>query len=440
MCSLKLLLITINTFVASGNQCIRSYLNHTIHYISNNISNDSSIRYLGLRSSTIECQNSCRDLNYLCDTSTDNILARENATIAFDNATCEIKISDVGTSSFGTTLIITDNITSNEYIIEVEFTANNGYSIWDEAGVSWRGTTDVSNLYSYWFGTIASTIFVEQCYVGYNDPLQSNKYIALGYISCTTPARGTKSVIRVHINGLTFTTYSEGEEVYSDTMQLDSNWPNARYAAIWIVSLDVTFHSFKMIFPNPMDNNDELICAAYIYDTVDGYCYGYYGDDYNAIETSVSLDPQSDSGIIYDSDICPTADPPSQIPSVSPTDEHSLLIARQASISPMTTTYIGVMTSLLSDTQTRASEPLDMLILGFIVLCSAPCVAVIIFLFWTLKMKRVSEVDMNANNKRSANVLQYEDMVNVQQNETAANIAPDEFEVIGEEVGEGTVQ
>eukprot|EP01083_Nonionella_stella_P087000 241883_1 len=172
-------------------------------------------------------------------------------------------------------------------------------------------------------------------------------------------------------------------------MQLGSDWPVERYAGIWMEYIDVTLHSFKMIFPNPMDNQDELFCSAYLYDQVDGHCYGYYGDDY----TSLSLDPSSqyDSGILYDSITCPpqptppptlypsrqpsaspnvppTHDPspqpsasPSQIPSVPPTDKNTILIAHdlltttsaQTTISPMIATH---MTGITAFTGLGASE------------------------------------------------------------------------------------
>eukprot|EP01083_Nonionella_stella_P141283 435002_1 len=310
-----------------------------------------------------------------------------------------------------------------------------------------------------------------------------------------------------------------------------TDWPNERYAAIWVVSLDVTFHSFKMIFPDPMDNTDELRCSAYLYDSIDGHCYGYYGDDYNVIQQSLSLDPQSkyNSAVLYDSETCPplpTAGPsaypssqpsaspsqlpsvspsqiaseipsaspsqipsvspsqiasaspseipsalpsqipsvspsqiasaspseipsalPSQIPSVSPSQEPSLLVAHhrlnttQASAStlPMTTTHMTVMTSLGSDrsTQTRAFESSYVFVVILAVLCSVVCVVAI-------KMKgqkRVSEklkVNMNANAKIDGVIIIKIDGVKI--DGTTGNIAPDEFEVIGEEVGEGTAQ
>eukprot|EP01083_Nonionella_stella_P165775 552488_1 len=142
---------------------------------------------------------------------------------------------------------------------------------------------------------------------------------------------------------------------------------------------------------------------------------------------------------------------PSQIPSVSPSQVPSLLVAHHrlnttqasASTSPMTTTHMTVMTSLGSDrsTQTRAFESSYVFMVILAVLCLFVCVV-------TIKMKgqkRVSEklkVNMNANAKIDGVIIIKidGDMLNVQQNGTTGNIAPDEFEVIGEEVGEGTAQ
>eukprot|EP01083_Nonionella_stella_P083321 230341_1 len=101
--------------------CIRSYSDHFIDYILQNINTDSSIIDLGHKISTEQCQNSCINLNYLCDFSIDNVFDNAGkSNWGFDSQTCITTVSDAA----NTGLAMTSDLVSDEYIIDVQLTVD----------------------------------------------------------------------------------------------------------------------------------------------------------------------------------------------------------------------------------------------------------------------------------------------------------------------------
>eukprot|EP01083_Nonionella_stella_P287112 977272_1 len=302
-CLMRLTLFTILIDVLSG-FCIQSHPDSTITFISNNINSDSSIRYLGTTSSATNCQNSCQDFNYLCDTSSSNVI--DSGDITFDNANCEIICGVTGDAY----IVITDDLVSSEYIIDVELTISQG----EEAGMFWKSNADgdgsdiSSNYRDYYFGIDpTSDIGV----TGYDEPTYNilDKHDA-------TMSLGTRYTIRSHVHDRGFTNYVNGQTHYSSSSsQIPSSWTDS-YAGLYLWDVDdVTYHSFKITFPDASDNSDEMVCAAYLYDTNNDNCYGYYGTNYAQLESTISSNSRYDSAIIY-SDTCPN---PTKKPTPNPT-------------------------------------------------------------------------------------------------------------------------
>eukprot|EP01083_Nonionella_stella_P203404 742201_1 len=313
------LLSTVLAITRSASPCIRSYTDHTINYISNNMNIDSDITYLGHKTSANDCQNSCSDFNYLCGTSSANIGLQDGATIVFDSDNCAIEIyGDADNKS--PKLTITEDLKASEYIIEVELTMHVGY----EAGFWFKANNDMSNHWDYWVGMDPGDSGGSQVIAGWDE---GSAYEELLKTDNYGPSFNTRTTVSAHIDGNNLKTYFEDSgtmktQHYSGTMKTDSRF--AGYAGLWTYEMDATYHSFKIAFPDTNDNADETFCASYLYDKSNSECYGYYGNNYDAIETSLASDTQQiyDSAILYHSGICPsigTTPQPSPLPTKRPT-------------------------------------------------------------------------------------------------------------------------
>eukprot|EP01083_Nonionella_stella_P164215 542893_1 len=313
------LLSTVLAITRSASPCIRSYTDHTINYISNNMNIDSDITYLGHKTSANDCQNSCSDFNYLCGTSSANIGLQDGATIVFDSDNCAIEIyGDADNKS--PKLTITEDLKASEYIIEVELTMHAGY----EAGFWFKANNDMSNQWDYYVGMDPGDSGGSQVIAGWDE---GSAYEELLKTDNYGPSFNTRTTVSAHIDGNNLKTYFEDSATmktqhYSGTMKTDSRF--AGYAGLWTYEMDATYHSFKIAFPDTNDNADETFCASYLYDKSNSECYGYYGNNYDAIETSLASDTQQiyDSAILYHSGICPsigTTPQPSPLPTKRPT-------------------------------------------------------------------------------------------------------------------------
>eukprot|EP01083_Nonionella_stella_P307080 1077959_1 len=319
-----LLFFVIIITISNANQCIRSHSDYTIDYISNNANTDSSIRYLGTQSSTIDCQNSCRDLNYLCDTSSSNVFVNDFKP-QFNNESCSITYAWPSYDSTST-VFLTSDLIAKEYILDASLTVTAGR----EAGVLWKSNFKENDDYlDYYFGfDVADNIVVSAQTKGHSNPT----WVVLDSASVSLE-HNTRYNLTVHVKNTAFTTYLNGEEYYdasSDNHAIDKAIFTGSCAGMYCYRSDVVFHSFTMRFPDATDNQDELSCAAYMYDKVDGHCYGYYGDNYALIETSLSKDTEykHDSAVLYNRVTCaPTIAPttPSRTPTLPPSLKPSLL-------------------------------------------------------------------------------------------------------------------
>eukprot|EP01083_Nonionella_stella_P161176 527563_1 len=300
--------------------CIRSYSDHFIDYILQNINTDSSIIDLGHKISTEQCQNSCINLNYLCDFSIDNVFDQEGAASDWqiDSQTCTITVP----SGSNTGLAVTSDLVSEEYIIDVQLTVATGW----EGGVIWKSNLhpDLNDYYGYFVCADPNTLVA---ITGRNYPpaqydhLQSS--FAIEY--------NTKYNLSVHMNGTQFTTYVNQEPHV--TSEIDEAIYANNYAAIYSYYAAVTFHSFRMRYVSAVE--DEYFCAAYVYDKSNGDCYGYYGTEYTQIESSLTSDTQQqyDSAILDDSSCSPT-NHPSNDPSRHPSNDPSTHPSNDPTIDP----------------------------------------------------------------------------------------------------------
>eukprot|EP01083_Nonionella_stella_P076443 208292_1 len=339
----KILLITLTAVAINADGCIRSHPNYTIDYISNNLNNDPSIRYLGTKPSATDCQNSCQNLNYLCDKSSSDASRSSHFDPWFDNANCEITIpnGDVYVS-------LTDDLVAKEYIIEAQFTITDEW----EAGIYFKSNyynvtelfTDASSLsYEYFFG-ITPVPDTGHGFTGYwhvENAGESGHHILSNASTPTNITYNTMYTLQVHVHDNDFVTYIEGDVHFSTYLHPSeainaSSWAHQNYAGVYTWDASAVMHSFKVIFPDASDNPDELLCAAYIYDTVYGDCHGYYGNNYTQIETSLSSHTLYDCAILYPSVTCdPTAHPTTSIPTVNPTN----IPTKTPTKTPTTTLY-----------------------------------------------------------------------------------------------------
>eukprot|EP01083_Nonionella_stella_P076442 208291_1 len=319
----KILLITLTAVAINADGCIRSHPNYTIDYISNNLNNDPSIRYLGTKPSATDCQNSCQNLNYLCDKSSSDASRSSHFDPWFDNANCEITIpnGDVYVS-------LTDDLVAKEYIIEAQFTITDEW----EAGIYFKSNyynvtelfTDASSLsYEYFFG-ITPVPDTGHGFTGYwhvENAGESGHHILSNASTPTNITYNTMYTLQVHVHDNDFVTYIDGDvhfSSYSYPLEKidESLWTNS-YAGVYVWDGGGIVHSFKVIFPDASDDQDDKVCAAYIYDTVDGDCHGYYGNNYAQIEASLSPNMRYESAVIYAT--CPPTPRPTSIPTETPT-------------------------------------------------------------------------------------------------------------------------
>eukprot|EP01083_Nonionella_stella_P283961 966571_1 len=135
-CLLLLISFTNLFCVINSNSCIYLHPDHNIEYISGQRNTDPFVVYLGQKLSANECQNSCIDLNYLCDKSIDDVWYDTNSNFEyqFDAQTCAITLLSPDIADSGSGLVLSPDIMSREYIIETQLTIT---SLW-EAGVFWK--------------------------------------------------------------------------------------------------------------------------------------------------------------------------------------------------------------------------------------------------------------------------------------------------------------
>eukprot|EP01083_Nonionella_stella_P069940 186795_1 len=278
----------------SADACIRLHPNYTIDYISNNINVDPSIRYLGIKSSATDCQNSCQDFNYLCDTSSSNIMISNNVP-SFDNANCKITFP-----KSQSTIIVTDDLVAKEYIIEAQVTATEGF----ELAIVFKNNDNETDTYDYYF---AIDFGRDHPITGYDFGGTGNfKQLSIVKPPTLTIAYDRMYTLAVHVNGNHFITYVEGLEHFSTyanpSRTIDESLWTKSYAGVQAWAGGGTVHSFKVIFPNASDHEDEKMDA------------------------SLSPDTDHDSAILYEASACPsTAHPtiqsanPTNIPSAYPT-------------------------------------------------------------------------------------------------------------------------
>eukprot|EP01084_Bolivina_argentea_P004966 9399_1 len=288
--------------IESNAVCIRSYPNHTIQHIVNNM-NDPSIMYLGDRTSTTDCINNCMDLNYLCDKSHSNVFTFTDDSsnpFIFDNTDCSAQSTHSG--SYGSMALLTSNIIAREYIIQIQLTITSG----TEGGIVFKAQQ--SDEWNYWVFVNAdsNTMPTGPYETNHDTPWWDND--DLGTINYNQ-----KYNLSIHVINNTFQRYLNQQPIGNQYTIDESKWTQSHAGVItWRGS--VIYHSFKLEFPNNNDNQDKYICKAYMYDKQQQRCYGYYGNDFTVIENSVSSNQiQYDSGIIYDT--CP----PTQYPTTQPT-------------------------------------------------------------------------------------------------------------------------
>eukprot|EP01083_Nonionella_stella_P004665 13549_1 len=316
---MALLATTLFVLRINANPCIRSYPGHTIEYITTDIATDSSIYYLGKKASTNECHLSCMNLNYLCDTSAADVISPSDVQVDLD--TCQITASLVPQDE-NAILYLTDDLVSKEYVIEahVTLTESNGC----EVGIYWKASdaSTPSNDIDY----VAYSFGVDLCdgkrFVVVSESSGSTSFIETKKPSGITVESNRKYNLTLHVDGTQFTTYVDGQLYYASSdanHQIDETVFKWSYAGLYAWTQGAVWHSWTMRFPDPTDNKDEKVCAAYMYDKSGGSCYGYYGDDYTSIESSLAPDTQHDSAVLYhytcDPTASPSSDPTTRIPS-----------------------------------------------------------------------------------------------------------------------------
>eukprot|EP01083_Nonionella_stella_P144175 449660_1 len=316
---MALLATTLFVLRINANPCIRSYPGHTIEYITTDIATDSSIYYLGKKASTNECHLSCMNLNYLCDTSAADVISPSDVQVDLD--TCQITASLVPQDE-NAILYLTDDLVSKEYVIEahVTLTESNGC----EVGIYWKASdaSTPSNDIDY----VAYSFGVDLCdgkrFVVVSESSGSTSFIETKKPSGITVESNRKYNLTLHVDGTQFTTYVDGQLYYASSdanHQIDETVFKWSYAGLYAWTQGAVWHSWTMRFPDPTDNKDEKVCAAYMYDKSGGSCYGYYGDDYTSIESSLAPDTQHVSAVLYhytcDPTASPSSDPTTRIPS-----------------------------------------------------------------------------------------------------------------------------
>eukprot|EP01083_Nonionella_stella_P090281 252238_1 len=305
--------------------CINSHPGHTIGYIVNHTNTDSSIRYLGSKSSVNDCQNSCHDFNYVCDKSSSDVFDNINGiNPLFDNANCEITFPQGAAAAVS----LTSDLIAKEYIIDAQITATSGVQI----GIYFR--SDQAG-YGYFF--VMKLRGDTTCKTGYHCGTNCENVLS-NDVPPTTIDVGIMYNLSVHVHDRHFVTYFEGDTHFSTysnpSDKFGSQWGKS-YAGVFVWNGAGIIHSFKLTFPDASDNADERFCAAFLYDTSSNHCYGYYGTDYAHLESSLSSNSRYDSAIRYDSNTCPPTGPdPMPQPTVNPTSNPTLEPTTQPTQAP----------------------------------------------------------------------------------------------------------
>eukprot|EP01083_Nonionella_stella_P266535 901525_1 len=320
-CLFAFIIITICVHTAP---CVLSHDNQKIDWILNNPS-DATVYYLGIKTSSDECETSCLNLNYLCDKSHSDIV-QSDGSFSFNTANCSITIyaADVHDSY----IPITPPLVQSVYSIAVDVRVHGS----GEAGLMWK-----------------SNMMYGDAYLGYSFGITDSKTITqfdngLDYtvLDTKTPNIVSNVVysIEVQVNDNNYATYFENQQCHSGSHRSEFTDNDA---GIYSWHADATFSSFKITFAN----DDGPFCAGYVYDTIGNHCHGYYGTDYTTIEASLSSDDRYDSATLY-KDTCPptesptkyTTQSPSKNPSLTesptkqPSDAPSLVPSQLASIAP----------------------------------------------------------------------------------------------------------
>eukprot|EP01083_Nonionella_stella_P120965 363049_1 len=302
------------TTIRVQSSCIETYPDSVINYIINNADNDTeNIYYLGNKTTATDCLNTCINFNYLCDKSLNNtntFLPVSNLgdtfSWGFDNANCSI----VGSVEYSEVfLLLTPNISANNYIIHSQITLSEG----SDAGIAFKTKESEHLAYVVYLNPVMSEITMFH-YTGPNgDYIYDYDEASPVLIEYNATYN-----LQVHIADNLFNVSLNGVAIYSSTEPFPSSYSSANEAGIYLLDVyhDPTraiFHSFEITFPDSNDNDDELRCAAYVYKND---CYGYYGNDYHIMQTSISTNTSYDSGIVYET--CPLTMDPTKTPSKSP--------------------------------------------------------------------------------------------------------------------------
>eukprot|EP01083_Nonionella_stella_P098777 277870_1 len=326
--SMFVALFPIFVIVIGGEPCNQTYPDTKIEYITNHLGDANSrsdvynIYYLGTKQSVSDCLDSCIDFNYLCDKSLTNTYFWDNPTGSalwdFDNSLCSITIS----SSTEAWVLLTPNITANEYIIDLQVSLSTNSR---DAGITFKTKQPFTSYYAY-----VNAIDDDVSYLYYTDHINGDRWFVKDF--SVDIGWGVRYDLQVHVINDKFTLSLDGEEMYSETNSFPPEYGDANYAGIYFFDYNdatsATFHSFKVRYPDSNDNGDAFICAAYVYNNINNDCFGYYGNDYNVIENSISADAVYASGILYES--CP----PTKSPSLYQTEPPNKSLTKQPSKHP----------------------------------------------------------------------------------------------------------
>eukprot|EP01083_Nonionella_stella_P171050 583432_1 len=319
-------LICIFLVVIEGEPCNQSFIDTKIGYITDHLndahsrSNVYSIYYLGTKLSATDCLESCIDFNYLCDKSPNNIYMHDEPSGSsiweFNNSSCSITISidDQTLEAWGS---LTPNITANEYIIDLQLSIPTNSR---DAGVTFKANNYGYTSYNIYLNAVDDV--VTRFY--YTDHINGQSWVE-DDLSKNTIDWNVIHDVQVHVTHDKYTVSLNGQQIYLETDSFPPEYGGANYAGIYIYDEDAsttaTYHSFRVRYPDSSDNDDEFVCAAYVFDNGNNDCFGYYGNDYSAIENSLSVDTTHASGILYD--ICPSTSYPTSSPTKSLTKQPS---------------------------------------------------------------------------------------------------------------------
>ena len=259
---------------------------------------DIDVIYLGNTSlSKDDCLEACIDSNFLCDVSSLNEVYKNGQTEwIYNDGDCSIRGTLSGSQKNKESVALVADISADEYIIELNVSVSEGRDV----GIIFKANDP--NIWSQ---------------VGYGIDFRTNEVIIFEYPDNnpdgwdyayyeTSPISlqyDTMYSLKVHVIGTQYMAYLNEQQIFSSFF-LPSYSGN--YAGIYMYDVSssiatvATFHSFTVSYPN---SNDAFLCTAYTFDTNSNECYGYYGNDYDALKNSLFEDADYQSAILYNT--CP---------------------------------------------------------------------------------------------------------------------------------------